>query len=82
VNTLAVYSRHGCHLCELSIEELLPLVRGRLEVVVHDVDSREDWREKYDTRVPAVEYDGELICQYHLDRDALTRILSLHEPNS
>jgi hypothetical protein len=82
VKTLDVYSKQGCHLCEQLIEELLPLVRGRLAVVVHDVDSREDWKKDYDTRIPVVEYDGEFICQYHLDRDALTRILSPDETNS
>jgi hypothetical protein len=60
------------------IEESLPLVRGRLDLVVHDVDSRYEWFEKYDTRVPVMEYDGEVICQYHLDPEALTRILSKH----
>lgn len=73
---LDVYSRQGCHLCEVLLEELLPLVRGRLEVVVHDIDTRADWREKYDTRVPVVEYDGELICQYHLDPGALELVLN------
>jgi len=82
LKSLAVFSRRGCHLCEQLIEELLLLVHGRLEVSVLDIDSREDWKTQYDTRVPVVEYDGELICQYHLDRDALTRILSLHGPNS
>jgi hypothetical protein len=60
------------------IEELLPLIRDRLDLVVQDVDSRHDWYEKYDTRVPVMEYDGETICQYHLDREALSRILSKH----
>ena len=66
------------------IDELLPLIRGRFEIVVHDIDSREDWKRKYDTRIPVLEYDGEQICQYHLDRGAITRILSntQHEPNS
>lgn len=73
---LVVYTRRGCHLCELLLEELLPAVRGRLAVDVRDVESREDWRCDYDQRVPVVEYDGEVICQYHLDRDALKRILS------
>ena len=84
MRNLDVYSRQGCHLCELLIEELLPLVSGRLEIVVHDIDSREDWKREYDARVPVVEYDGELICQYHLDRDALARLLSNtpNEPNS
>ena len=76
MKTLDIYSRQGCHLCEILIEELLPLVRGRFEVAVHDIDSRADWKKKYDTRIPVLEYDGEPICQYHLDRNALTRILS------
>jgi predicted thioredoxin/glutaredoxin len=73
---LLVFSRRGCHLCEVLLEQLLPLVRGRVEVRVCDIDSREDWRKEYDSRVPVVLYDGELICQYHLDREALARILS------
>lgn len=80
MKSLHVYSRQGCHLCELLIEQLLPLVQGRLEVIVHDIDSREDWKSEYATRVPVVEYDGELICQYDLDRDALARLLS-NTPN-
>lgn len=73
---IEVFSRQGCHLCEQLIEELSPLVRGRLELVVHDIDSRDDWLRDYDTRVPVVKYDGELVCQYYLDRDALAKILS------
>ncbi len=76
MKTIDVYSRRDCHLCDQLIEKLLPLVRGRLEVVVHDVDTRPDWKARYDTRVPVVEYDGEFVCQYHLDPDALARILS------
>ena len=72
---LDIYSRRGCHLCEVLIEDLLSRVGGRIEVRVHDIDSRDDWRERYDTRVPVVEYDGEVVCQYHLDPDALARIL-------
>ena len=76
-----VYSRKGCHLCEQLIEELLPLLRGRLELEVRDIDTREDWRAAYTTRIPVIEYDGKLVCQYHLDREALTGILSSNESN-
>ncbi len=76
MKSIEVYSRPGCHLCEQLIEELMPLVRGRLELVVHDVDSREDWRLEYNIDIPVVKYDGELVCQYYLDREALARILS------
>jgi hypothetical protein len=82
MKTLDVYSRQGCHLCEVMLEELLPLVRGQFEVHVHDIDTREDWKRAYHTRVPVIEYDGELICQYHLDRQALAALLSSNETNT
>ena len=72
---LVVYSRRGCHLCEVLLEELLPVVRGRIDVEVRDIDSREDWRDTYNTRVPVVEYDGEAICEYHLDREKILSLL-------
>jgi len=76
MKTIDVYSRRQCHLCDELLEVLLPLVKGRLDVVVHDVDTRDDWKAAYATRVPVVEYDGEFVCQYHLDPDAIARILS------
>ena len=78
MKSIEIYSRKDCHLCGIMIKELQPLISGRLDLVVHDVDSRDDWREKCHTRVPVMEYDGEFICQYHLDREALARILSKH----
>jgi hypothetical protein len=74
--TLYVYSRRGCHLCDVLVEALLPLVRGRLEVEVRDVDNREDWRQRYDVRVPVVEFEGEVVCQYRLDRPAIEAIVA------
>lgn len=82
LKTIDIYSRQGCHLCEVLIEELLPLLQGRFELVVHDIDSRKDWQMAYATRIPVVEYDGELICQYHLDRQALSRIPGFDEPHT
>ncbi len=72
---LRVYSRQGCHLCDLLVEELLPLVRGTLDVEVCDIDTRPDWRTKYDVRVPVVEYEDRLISEYPLDRGAVSRLL-------
>jgi len=71
-----VYSREGCHLCEILIEELLTLLHGRAEVRVHDIESRADWRQAYDTRVPVVELDGAVLCEYSLDRDRVLTALS------
>ncbi len=82
MKVIDIYSRQGCHLCEVLIEELLSLARGKFELDVHDVDTREEWKRKYDARVPVVEYDGELICQYHLDRQALARIIGPDEADT
>lgn len=73
---LRVYSRQGCHLCELLIEELLPRVRGRLLVEVCDIDSRPDWRAKYDIRVPVVEFEDRVISEYPLDCEAISELLA------
>jgi len=73
---LYVYSRQGCHLCDVLVEELLPLVRGRLDVEVRDIDSREDWKTRFDVRIPVLEFEGEVVCQYRLDRPAVETILA------
>jgi hypothetical protein len=74
--TLYVYSRPGCHLCDVLIEELLPLVRGRADVEVRDIDSREEWQRRFNVRIPVVECDGEVLCQHHLDRPAVEALLA------
>jgi hypothetical protein len=66
-----VYSRRGCHLCELLLGELEPLVRGRASVSVRDIDDRPDWQAMYGERVPVVCCDGDEICHYKLDKVAV-----------
>ncbi|MGB5353261.1 MAG: glutaredoxin family protein [Woeseia sp.] len=70
-----VYSRAGCHLCEVLIEELMPLLRDRATLEVRDVDSRPDWRDRFGLEVPVVALGDELLCRYTLDRDAVLRAL-------
>jgi hypothetical protein len=58
------------------LEELLPLIRGKAEVEIRFVDSRDDWREKYDIRVPVVESDGQIISEYPLNLDSVHAFLA------
>ena len=74
--TLGYYTRRGCHLCEQMLEELLPLIRGRAELEIRDVDTRQDWLRLYDSRVPVVEYKGRVITEYPMDRDAIFELLA------
>jgi len=78
--TIYVYSRSGCHLCDVLVDELLPLVRGRMDLEVRDIDTRNDWKERFDVRIPVVEFNGKVVCQYRLDRLAVEAILVGHGP--
>ena len=75
MSTLKVYSRQGCHLCEVLVEELLPLIEGKLELEVRDIDTNPEWHERWYADIPVVEYDDEVVCMHFLDRAAITGIL-------
>lgn len=71
LRVLHVFSRQGCHLCDVLVEQLAPLARGRALIEVHDVDTREDWQETYGLRVPVVELDGRCLCEFELDSQSV-----------
>jgi len=77
---ITVYSRRGCHLCELLLGELEPLVRGKASITVRDVDERADWQAAYGERVPVVCCDDDEICHYHLDKVAVLERLTAADP--
>lgn len=70
-----VYSRPGCHLCELMLEELIPLCRGRATIRVLDVDARADWREAFGLRIPVLCCGEREVSATRLDRDAVLALL-------
>ncbi len=72
---LRIYSRPGCHLCEQLLEDLMPLVRGRLEIEFVNIDDDADLGREYGTRIPVIEFAGQFICQYTLDESAIRAIL-------
>ena len=79
---LHYYSRRGCHLCEVMLEELLPLIRGRVEIEYRDIDSQPEWLEKYDIRIPVIEYNARLVSEYPLDYGAISAVLLQIAENS
>lgn len=66
-----MYSRPGCHLCEQLIEALIPLLRGRAALDIRNIDTNEEWRSRFDTRIPVVEFRGRILCEARLDRAAI-----------
>ena len=77
MTVIDVYSRRGCHLCEILLEELIELTHGRADVVVHDVDTRADWIGEYGFDVPVVEYRGMRLCAHRLDAEAVLAALAV-----
>ena len=69
------------NLIEQLIDELAPLLRGRFELEVHDVDENEQWRDAYGELVPVVHFNGQEVCRYHLDRASIMRILTQESTN-
>lgn len=81
MRSIRVFSRRGCHLCEVLIEELLPLVQDVFRVEVCDVDTDPELRDRYGNRVPVVEFDGRMVCQHRLDVQAVRELVSAWAPD-
>ncbi len=67
-----VYSRFGCHLCEDMLREL---DARQVQYRAIDIDADPSLQAEYGTRVPVLTLDGEFICQYFLDEEALKKTI-------
>jgi glutaredoxin len=72
-----VYSRKGCHLCELVKETLAKLQRrGGFYWREIDVESDEALRRQFTDEVPVVYIDGRKAFKYRLDEQEFLRKLA------
>ncbi len=81
MRSIRVYSRRGCHLCEVLLEELLPVVQDVYRVEVCDVDTSPELRDRYGDCVPVVELDGREICRHRLDVRAVRALVATPAQN-
>ncbi len=71
-----VYSRKGCHLCEIVKESLVKLhKRGGFHWREIDVDSDPEIRRLYTDEVPVVFIDGRKAFKYHMNEQEFLRKL-------
>ncbi|MCJ7556563.1 MAG: glutaredoxin family protein [Gammaproteobacteria bacterium] len=79
---LTLYSRAGCHLCEVMHEELQPYIdQYRLNLKIVDIDSDDDLLRRYAVKIPVLVLNGETICQYRLDPGVLSQALKADSGN-
>jgi glutaredoxin len=75
--TVVVYSRKGCHLCEVVKESLTKLSRrGTFTWSEIDVDGDHELRRQYNDEVPVVFIDGRKAFKYHMNEQDFLRKLA------
>jgi hypothetical protein len=72
---IEVYSRPGCHLCEILIDELMLIIRDRVELQVFNIDTNSDWQLSFGQRIPVVVFEDQEICHFKLNKEAIARIV-------
>ncbi len=76
-HNVVVYSRKGCHLCEVVKESLSKLSRrGGFTWQEIDVDADPDLRRQYNDEVPVVFINGRKAFKYHMDEKEFLRKLA------
>lgn len=77
MHDVVVYSRAGCHLCDV-VKETLAEMEGQADFQwrVVDIDADAVLREKYNEEVPVVFIDGRKAFKYRMDGRQFLRALA------
>jgi glutaredoxin len=77
MHQVVLYSRPGCHLCDVAREAILSL-RERLGFGFEEIDieADEELELEYGIRIPVVEVDGEEAFELTVDTARLARMVS------
>jgi glutaredoxin len=80
MNTVVLYTRPGCHLCDDALA-VLERVRGELPFALEarDIERDDDLLRRYLERIPVVELDGEELFEFYIDERELRRRLGTVE---
>lgn len=77
MHDVVVYSRAGCHLCDIVKETLLQLAGDAdFEWRQVDIDADPQLRERFNEEIPVVFIDGRKTFKYRMDRDQFLRALA------
>jgi glutaredoxin len=71
--TVVLYGRPDCHLCEEARAGLESLRAGGLDFDLDEIDieSDDELLRRYLERIPVIELDGEIVSELHLDAGAI-----------
>ena len=77
MHDVVVYSRNGCHLCDI-VKETLAQLQGKADFQWRevDIDGDPELRQKYNDEVPVVLIDGRKAFKYRMDGRQFLRALA------
>ncbi len=77
MHDVVVYSREGCHLCDI-VKETLAQVQGQADFAWRevDIDGDPELRQRYNDEVPVVFIDGRKAFKYHMEARQFLRALA------
>ena len=77
MHDVVLYSRQGCHLCEV-VKETLVQTQGDADFQWReiDIDGDRQLREKFNLEVPVVFIDGRKAFKYRMDRAEFLKALA------
>jgi len=77
MHQVVLYSRPGCHLCDVAREAILSQ-RERLgfDFTEIDIEADEELELEYGIRIPVVEVDGEEAFEVTVDAERLAQMVS------
>ena len=80
MHDVVVYSRKGCHLCDV-VKETLIQIQGEAQFQWRevDIDTDPELRRKYNDEVPVVFIDGRKAFKYRMDAPQFLRVLAARE---
>jgi hypothetical protein len=79
-DTVVVYTRQGCHLCDEAIDLLQTYSRYLPETIAIDIDDEPDLRERFNTCVPVVEIDSKIRFRGIVHEHLLRRLIEGTKP--
>ena len=74
--TFVVYSRPGCHLCDVLVSELQEETNGQAAIEIRNIEDDATLLKRFSLRIPVLALGRRLLCEGHLDRSAVQRALA------
>ncbi|MGI9259503.1 MAG: glutaredoxin family protein [Gammaproteobacteria bacterium] len=82
MKTFELFSRPGCHLCDELAEALTPILRGRAEIRVVNIDEDIELKKRYGLRIPVLVAGDIELSEFPLDVSAVEAYLGANDADA